>query len=489
MGQGTPVWLGRFHREIAETLLAAEGAGETDQVGPGFTVFGDAGDEVDGAVEADGERIHVKGAIAVGVEDGTLVGVAAGDGVVSNEVEIFEAFGFTHGGCVFAFDATAVAVDGAAGEVVEGGVVRAEREAEVAIAELVEHATSLRGERGEALEDFNARKGRIKAEEIAGVAVDTIDHLFGGLPGGLAPVVSHVAWRGRVVKTEVVFLHVLAGDEFERVGGWGVVVDGAFGGGEPGGAIAGVDGDGPTDRAVGGPLSRFALGAGFAKALELFGGEIEAEEDAAGPSEAEDAAAIGVQVHRENAFLLRGEGKVVETPGLEVVGEEMAAGIGFPSGRGNAHFFHAIDDAVVADVGGEVEATGGLDEVNVALALDDGFGVFLAASFSEVSERADGLGGGIEGEHFATDIIAFAAEDVVDPTVGGGADAVVSIVGVGKPGVPGAGGEFANGLEGVGGGGEGGSGRAEEEQCEDEREIAAQLGGECVARAGGEKTV
>ena len=165
-------------------------------------------------------------------------------------MQVFEALGFAHRGLGLAGQALAVDVDRAAGQVMDGLAVRAEREAEVAVAELVEHAAALGGLGGDAVEHFDARHARVEPEQVAGVAVDAVDHLVARAPEGLPPVVAHVARVGRVVEAEVILLHVFALDGRDGVGGGVIAEDGAFGAGEVSRAVVLVHGDGAADGAV-----------------------------------------------------------------------------------------------------------------------------------------------------------------------------------------------------------------------------------------------
>ena len=150
-------------------------AGEGDEVGAGLAVLRDARQRIHHAVLAHGDGVDVERALAVLVEDGAVVGVFAGLDVVGDQVQVFEALGFAHRGLGLAGQALAVDVDRAAGQVMDGLAVRAEREAEVAIAELVEHAATLGGLRGDAVEHFDARHARVEPEQVARVAVDAVD--------------------------------------------------------------------------------------------------------------------------------------------------------------------------------------------------------------------------------------------------------------------------------------------------------------------------
>ena len=76
-------------------------------------------------------------------------------------------------------------------------------------------------------------------------------------------------------------------------------------------------------------------------------------------------------------------------PVLHVVGQQVAAGIGLVARRRDAHRFRAVDDAVVADVRGEIELAVRLDEVHMALALRNRLLPLLAAGLGEVAELPD----------------------------------------------------------------------------------------------------
>ena len=76
-----------------------------------------------------------------------------------------------------------------------------------------------------------------------------------------------------------------------------------------------------------------------------------------------------VHVEGEHALAAGRDAEVLELAGLQVVGEQVAAGVGLVARRRDAHGFLALDDAIDAEVRAEVELAVGLDEVDVALAL------------------------------------------------------------------------------------------------------------------------
>ena len=120
-------------------------------------------------------------------------------------------------------------------------------------------------------------------------------------------------------------------------------------------------------------------------------------------------------------------------PARHVQGEQVAAGIGFVAGRRDAHLLHPVDDAVVADVGGEVEFAGGLDEVDVALPLNDGLASLLAAGLGEVAEVLDRVRTGIVAVDLRAGLVGLRTEHVVDLAVAWRAHAVVGVVRQGEP--------------------------------------------------------
>ena len=137
-------------------LWSLQRAGEGHQVGARLAVLCDARQRVHHAVLADGDGVDVKRTLAVLVEDGAVVGVLARLDVVGDQVQVFKALGLTHRRLGLARETLAVNVNRAAGQVMDGLAVRAERKAEVAIAELIEHAATLGRLRGDAFEHFDA---------------------------------------------------------------------------------------------------------------------------------------------------------------------------------------------------------------------------------------------------------------------------------------------------------------------------------------------
>ena len=120
----------------------------------------------------------------------------------------------------------------------------------------------------------------------------------------------------------------------------------------------------------------------------------------------------------------------------------MAAGVGLVARGRDAHGLLALDDAVDADVRGEVELAVGLDEVDVALALGDGLAALLAAGLGEVAQFLDLLRLGVEAEHLGALVNVLRAEHVVDLPVAAGAHGVVAVVAEGEAGVVGLGGDL-----------------------------------------------
>ena len=419
----------------AGRALFFERAGKGDQVGAGLAVGRDAREGIDHAVLADGHGVDVERALAVGVEDGAVVGVSAGLEVVGDEVQVFEPFGFAHRGFGLAGEALAVNVDGSAGEVMDGLAVGAEGKGQVAIAELVEHAAALGGFGGDALHDFEARHAGVEPEQVSRVAVDAIDEVVLLPPEGLAPVVAHVPGVGGVIAAEVILDHGFPLHRAHGVTRGVVAEDGALRGGEVGGTVPRVHNDGAADGAVGRAGAVFPLGAHFAEALLVAGGQVIAVEDAAGPGQGKETAPAGVHVHGEHALALRADAVVLELAGLQVVGEQVAARVGFIARRGDAHGFLAVHVAVHPDVGGEIELMILLDEVDVALALGNGLAALFAAGFRHVAHFLDLLGPGIEAEHPGALVNILRAQDVVDLPVAAGAHRVVAVVPQGKVGV------------------------------------------------------
>src|ERR1017187_9968931 len=414
-------------------------AGERDEIRARLAVLGDAGQGVHHAILAHGNGVDVEGALAVLVEDGAVVGVLAGLDVVGDQVQVFEALGFAHRRLGLAGQALAVDVDGTASQVMDGLAVRAEGEAEVAVAELVEHAAELGRLGGDAVEHLGARHARVEPEQVARVAMHAVDHLVTRAPEGLAPIVAHVARVSRVVQAEVILLHVLPLDGRDGVLGGVTAKDGAFGGGEVSRAVLLVHRDGAADGAVIRADPVFAEGAHLAKALLVFSRQVVAVEDAAGPGDGKQPPALLVHVEREHALAARADAEVLELAGLEVVGEQVAARVASVAGGRDAHGFLALDDAIDADVRGEVELAVGLDEVDVALALGNGLAALFLASLGEISEFFDLLGLRVEAEHLGALVDVVRAEHVVNLPVAAGAHRVVAVVAEGEAGVVGLG--------------------------------------------------
>ena len=101
--------------------------------------------------------------------------------------------------------------------------------------------------------------------------------------------------------------------------------------------------------------------------------------------------------------------------------------------------FLALDDAIDAEVRGEVELAVGLDEVDVALALGDGLAALFAARLGKVAQLLDLLGLGIEAEHLGALVNVIRAEHVVNLPVAAGAHGVVAVVAEGEAGIVGLG--------------------------------------------------
>ena len=129
-------------------------------------------------------------------------------------------------------------------------------------------------------------------------------------------------------------------------------------------------------------------------------------------------------------------------PALEVVGEQVAPRVRLVARGRDAHGFLALDDAIDADVRREVELAVGLDEVDVALALGDGFAALLAAGLGEVAQLLDLLRLGVEAEHLGALINIVRTEHVVNLPVAAGAHGVIAVVAEGEAGVVSLGGDL-----------------------------------------------
>src|ERR1035438_6925539 len=110
-------------------------------------------------------------------------------------------------------------------------------------------------------------------------------------------------------------------------------------------------------------------------------------------------AALLVHVEGEHALASGTDAEVLELARFEVIGEHMAARVTRVARGRYAHSFLALDNAINADVSGEVELAVGLDEVDVAPTLRDGLAALLAAGLGEIAEFLDLLRPGVEAEH------------------------------------------------------------------------------------------
>ena len=260
---------------------------------------------------------------------------------------------------------------------------------------------------------------------------------------GLPPVVGHVAGGGGVVLAEVVLPQVVAAHGLHGVAIVPIAQDGPLAAREVHGAVLGVHGQRSADRAVGGALAVLAILEEPAQRFRLARGEVVAEEVAARPGERVDAPAAAVHVHREHALVLGGHREVLGPPHGQVVGQQVAAGIGREAGGGNPHRLHAVHDRVEADVRREVEMAGGFDERDVALALRDGVAPLLSRGLVEVGHVPRPAHGRVEHEHLGGHVVALRAEHVVDAAVAGRPHPVVRVVRIGEAGVVHAGDEAA----------------------------------------------
>ena len=147
-----------------------------------------------------------------------------------------------------------------------------------------------------------------------------------------------------------------------------------------------------------------------------------------GPGQAVEPAALGVHRHGDDPLAARGLGQVLELLRLHVIGEEMAARIGLPALRRDADLLHAVDDAVVPDVGREIELAALLHEVDVRFALHDRLGVLLAARLGEVAQQLDLVRDRVIAEHLGADVEQLGRQDIVDLAVAARAHAVVGVV-------------------------------------------------------------
>src|SRR5262245_50127432 len=113
---------------------------EADQFHVHFAVWTwYARQRIDRAVLPHRDRIHVRWMAAVFVIHGTMVHVFASRDVVRDQVKIFLSLGLALSGLVLARDAPAVTINRTSGQVVDRLTVGSRCEAQVAVAELVEH--------------------------------------------------------------------------------------------------------------------------------------------------------------------------------------------------------------------------------------------------------------------------------------------------------------------------------------------------------------
>src|SRR5437667_7419823 len=91
----------------------------------------------DKAILPDRDRIHVRRPLSVLEEDGSMIGVLPRRDVVCDQMRVLLSLGFTLRRVALSRHPPSVEVDRAAGQVMQGAAVGAEREAEIAVAELV----------------------------------------------------------------------------------------------------------------------------------------------------------------------------------------------------------------------------------------------------------------------------------------------------------------------------------------------------------------
>ena len=77
--------------------------------------------------------------------DRSVINVAAQTQIVSNQMQVLFAFCLTLGGGVFSRQAPASGIDGPASQVMQRIAIRAQREAEIALTELIEHPGAAAG--------------------------------------------------------------------------------------------------------------------------------------------------------------------------------------------------------------------------------------------------------------------------------------------------------------------------------------------------------
>ncbi len=169
-------------------------------------------------------------------------------------------------------------------------------------------------------------------------------------------------------------------------------------------AVLRIDHERAAQRAVLLALAVLALPGDRPEVLQLLLCQIVPKEVPAGPSEAVEPPSLRVHRHGQDALASRGRGQILELLRRHVIGEEVPARIGLPTLRRNADLLHAVDDAVVADVGREVELAVPLDEGHMGLALDDRPGVLLAAGLGDVPHVLDLVGRRIVAEHLRADV-------------------------------------------------------------------------------------
>ena len=227
-------------------------------------------------------------------------------------MEVFEALGRPHVDFLQSGHAFAVLVDRSPREV-EDGPVGSDGEAEIAIAELVAHSAPAGRLGGDALDDLYLFLTGIEGEQVAGIAMDAIGFILGGVPDDLAPVVAHAAGIGRIIMPEIIHPQVHVLDFPGPFPGRIVVPDIPFRGGPIDIAVPWIHehrtADDPEFRR---PQPGLAGQGDGAQVAQRGGSDVIVDETPVGPGQAEKMLTLRVHGHRDDAVPRRSESKVLD---------------------------------------------------------------------------------------------------------------------------------------------------------------------------------
>src|SRR5438477_2404077 len=95
---------------------------------------------------------------------------------------------------------------------------------------------------------------------------------------------------------------------------------------------------------------------------------------------------VGIHVHGEHALTFRWYPQIFKGAVLQIIGEQMTTRVRLITFWWHTNLLHPISNGVNAHMRGEIQFPITFDEIDVALALGNGFRRLFTTSFGEITE-------------------------------------------------------------------------------------------------------